>query len=174
MLPTMPSKAKTPLSDRAPDVRPAAAQVGRRLQQDLAQDLGDLGDLPLEGRIGRGVLLGELGDLRLGERAVAGDLQVGAVRQRAERARVPVHDGQAVALQLEIADHLGVQQADHVGADRVPEAGVELLGDRRAADHMAPFDHLNLEARTGQIAGAGQAVVAGADHDDVVGPGAGR
>ena len=46
--------------------------------------------------------------------------------------------------------------------------GTQLLGDRRAADQVAPLEDQGAQARLGQVAGVDQAVVAAADHDRVV------
>ena len=47
------------------------------------------------------------------------------------------------------------------------------LGDRQAADGMVLFQDQDLEPGPGQITGAGEAVVAGADDDGIVGFGHG-
>ena len=44
---------------------------------------------------------------------------------------------------------------------------MELLGDRGAADHLAPLEHVHAQARHREIGRAGEAVMAGADDDDV-------
>ena len=49
----------------------------------------------------------------------------------------------------------------------------QLLGDRVAADDRLRLQHQHLEAGRGQVGGADQPVVAGADHDDVGGSGSG-
>ena len=64
----------------------------------------------------------------------------------------------------QIADHLRVQQADRVAGGGVAEAGVEFLGDGRAAQDAAAFEDAHGEAGFGQVTGAGEAVVAAA-HD---------
>ena len=58
-------------------------------------------------------------------------------------------------------DHLGLEQADRVAGDRIAEAGMELLGHRRAADDVAPLEHAHLEPGAGEVEGADEAVVAG-------------
>ena len=62
----------------------------------------------------------------------------------------------------------GPQQRDDVRADRELEAGKDLFGDRRAAEHVAPLEHEHLAARARQVGGVDEAVVAAADDDDVV------
>ena len=44
---------------------------------------------------------------------------------------------------------------------------MEFLGDRGAAEDGAALEHAHGEARLGEVAGAGQAVVAAADDDDI-------
>ena len=44
---------------------------------------------------------------------------------------------------------------------------MKFLGHRSAADHLAPLDHGDAQARGGEIGRAGEAVVARADDDDV-------
>ena len=44
---------------------------------------------------------------------------------------------------------------------------MEFLGHRRAADHLAALEHLHAQAGHREIGRADQAVVAGADDDDV-------
>jgi hypothetical protein len=55
-------------------------------------------------------------------------------------------DPQAVVAQPEIGRDLRVQQADGVGCDRIAEPGMEFLGHRGAADHLAAVDHLHAQA----------------------------
>jgi hypothetical protein len=44
----------------------------------------------------------------------------------------------------------------------------DLLGDRRAADHVPPLEDEHLPPGAGKIRRGGQAVVSAADDDDVV------
>jgi len=67
----------------------------------------------------------------------------------------------------EVGGHLRVEQADGVGRDRIAEAGVKFLGDRRAADDPAALDDLHGKARAREIGRAGEAVMSRADDDDV-------
>jgi hypothetical protein len=73
-----------------------------------------------------------------------------------------------VPRQVQLADDLGAQQRDDVRRDGVLEAGIDLLGDRRAAEHVAPLEHEHLAARAGEIRRIDEPVVAAADDDDVV------
>src|SRR3546814_5028938 len=61
--------------------------------------------------------------------------------------------------------------ASRVGGVGVADAVMELLRHRRAADHGPPVHHLHPQPRGGQVAGAGQAVVSGADDDGIEGLG---
>ena len=87
--------------------------------------------------------------------------------ERRERA-VERQDVEAVRGQVELADDLGPQQRHDVREDREPEAREDLLGHRRAAEHVAPLEDDGLQPRAREIGGADQAVVAAADHDRVV------
>ena len=48
------------------------------------------------------------------------------------------------------------------------KSGEYLFGDRGAAEHMAPFQHEHALPRAGEVGGAGEAIVAAPDDDDVV------
>jgi hypothetical protein len=70
--------------------------------------------------------------------------------------------------QVELADDLRPEQRDDVAEDGEAEAGIQLLGDRRAPEHVPALKHDRLHARPREIGGTDQAVVAAADHDRVV------
>ena len=74
----------------------------------------------------------------------------------------------AVALEIEVADDLGAQQADHVGSGRAAVAGRDLLGDCGAADHVAALEHKRPQPALGEVGRRGQPIVAAADDDGVV------
>ncbi len=93
--------------------------------------------------------------------------QIIAARHRRERA-VERQNLEAVLRQVELADDLGPQQRHDVRAHRVLEAGVDLLGHRRAAEHVAALEHQHLPAGAREVRRAHQPVVAAANHDDVV------
>ena len=93
--------------------------------------------------------------------------QIVAVRHRRERAVERQHF-EAVARQVEIANDLRTQQRDDVRADGDVEAGKHFLGDRGAAEHVPALEHEHTAACARQICRVRQAVVAAADHDDVV------
>ena len=60
-----------------------------------------------------------------------------------------------------------MQQAGEVGAGRHADAGEGLFDGAGAADAFAAFEHEDALAGARQVGGAGRAVVAGADDDDV-------
>ena len=91
-------------------------------------------------------------DLAARLRVVVDAPQVVAVRHRRERA-VERQDLEAVPRQVELADDLGPQQRDDVGADGELEAGEDLLGDRRAAEHVAALEHEHLPPGARQVGG---------------------
>jgi hypothetical protein len=93
--------------------------------------------------------------------------QVVAVRHRRERT-VERENLETVSREIELADDLRAQERDDVGGDRVLEARVDLLGDRRAADDVAALEHEHLPSGAGEVGRADQAVVAAANDDDVV------
>jgi hypothetical protein len=103
---------------------------------------------------------------RIQRAALAGD-EMAAVRRRQEILRAALDDAQAMLGQLEIRNHLGIEQADGVGRHRVAEARVKFLGHRGAAHHLAPLDHGHAQAGASEIGRAGKAVMARADDDDV-------
>ena len=70
-------------------------------------------------------------------------------------------------MKFEIADDCRVQKRDGVGGDGIAEAGMKLLGHRRAADLRPALEHGDFEAGHGEIGGGDEAVMAAADDDDV-------
>ena len=93
-----------------------------------------------------------------------------------ERRERPIErqDLEAVLRQLELADDLRPEQRDHVRRHAESKAGENLLRYRGSAEHMAPFEHDDLEARARQIGGGDQAIVPAADHHGVVDTAAGQ
>ncbi len=147
-------------------VRQAAEfQVGRRLQNEAAQHRRDALDLGLVGAIARRIAGAELRDLPLG--AAFPHEQMASVGQRQEVLDAAVNDAQPVLVEPQVADDFRLQQTYRVGCDRVAEAGMELLGNGRAADHAAPLQYAHPQAGHAEIGGAGEAVVASSDDDGV-------
>ena len=99
--------------------------------------------------------------------AVLAEQQVVAVLHRRERRRHQDRH-EAVLDELELLDDVGPQQAQRVRERREVEARDELLGDRRAADEVAPLEDQRLQAGLGEVGAVDQAVVAAADDDRVV------
>ena len=120
------------------------------------------------------ILVGGLGiarrvavDLAARQVVVVPGGEVVAVVQRRDGARQR-QDLEAVPRQFEVADDLGPQQADHVRELGEAVAREDLLGDRGAADDVAPLEHHDLLARAREVGAGDQAVVARADDDRVV------
>ena len=148
----------------------AAADVGRDLQRNIAQHLRHFFQRGIIGGIGRGILAGEAGKLSHRPLCAAAQLEVG-IGEGEEIADRPLDHPVAVIMQLHVGDDFGAQQADGVAGGGVAEAGVELLGHRRAADHVPPFQHPHLQPRLGEVESADEAIVAAADNQGVIGIG---
>ena len=148
---------------------PAAfKRVRRRGQHQVAQHVRDgVQALAVLGQACR-IVRREARHLRL--RATGAGEQIAAVRGWQEVGAAPLDDAQAVAGKIKVADDLRVQQRDRIGGDRVAKPGVELLGDRGAADHCAPLEHGDLEPRRRQVRGAHQPVVSATDDQCIAAP----
>ena len=149
-------------------LRVVAEQVGRRGVHQRLERLEDLVEVVVEAVVRVGVVAAVAGDLLLVRAVVLAQQQVVAVLHRGERRRhqervEPVLD------EVELLDDLGPEQRQGVREGREPEAGPQLLGDRRAADERPPLEHQRLEPGPGEVRAVGQAVVAGADDDRVEG-----
>ena len=142
------------------------AEIRRRLQDELAQQVGVGVELPAEGAIAGGVGGAELGDVAFG--LPFGSEQVPAIRRREEVLGATLDNLQPVIVQAKVGDDLGIEQADRVGGDRVAEARMELLGDRGASHHRAALDHLDREPGHPEIGGTCQPVMARPNDDDIV------
>ncbi len=146
-----------------------AEEVGRHLVEEGLDGPQDLVDVVVEGIVGIGVMRAVASDLLEVLPVVLAEQQVVAVLLGAERGRH--QDGhEAVLDEVEVLDDVGAEEAQSVGEGREPEAGPQLLGDGRAADQVTPLQDERAQARPGQIGAVGQAVVAAADDDGVVGP----
>ena len=73
----------------------------------------------------------------------------------------------AAPQEAELFDDQRMQQAGEIGAGRHPDAGKGLFDGACAADALAALEHQHALAGAGEIGGAGEAVVAGADDDGV-------
>lgn len=146
---------------------PAAVhEIGRLLQGEIAQHIRNGVDLGRIGVVALGIAWAEAGDL--GARHALTCLEVLAIRQREEVGQAALDDFQAVAGQIEVADDLRVEEADGVGCDRVAKARVKLIRHGRSSDHGALLDHLHLQARGGEIAGADEAVMPCPDDHHII------
>ena len=76
---------------------------------------------------------------------------------------------QAVLEQFQIANHFRVQQADGIAGRGIAETRMKLFRHRRPADDLAALQHAHRPAPGGQVAGADQTVVAGANDQRIVG-----
>ena len=142
-------------------------RIGRQHAEDRLGEAAHLDHRLAVLVVGLGVEPRVARDLAPGLVVIVDAPQVIAVRHRRERAveRQQLH---AVARQIELADDLRPQQRDHVRADRELEAGKDLFGDGRAAEHVPALEHEDLASRPREIGGAGQPVVPAADDDRVV------
>ena len=136
-------------------------------RSSLAHDLDRLHEISVEFGINRRVLGGEAreGLLRLGD--IVGEDDVIIARQHAE------HVGRRQHLvtvfgEFEIGDDPRVQEAHQIAEDGKLEAGHDLLGHRRAAEHGATLQHQRLQAGAREIGAAGQSVMAASDDDRVI------
>ena len=77
-------------------------------------------------------------------------------------------DDSGLLFQLHVADDVWTNRPCAVRQRRATEAGMEFVGDRRAADLRAAFEHERLVSCLGQVESGDQPVVAAADNDDVI------
>ena len=146
--------------------QPAALDaVRRRLQHQFAQQVGRAVQVAVVVVQAPGVALGEPGHFKSGP--AGANLQVAAVVKRQEIGKRALDDAQAMPGQRHIVDHLGIEQRDGVRSHRVAKTRMELLGHRGAADDAAALEQRHLQPGAGQVPGADQAVMAGADDDCV-------
>ena len=113
------------------------------------------------------VVVGEFAKLGLGPFQSAAQFQIAAVGLGQEVGDGTLHHPQTKARQVHVLDHFRIEKADGVAGDGIAKAGVEFLGHGCAAHHAAAFDQTHLQARPGQIKGAGQPIMASADDQDV-------
>ena len=92
-----------------------------------------------------------------------------AARERLEAVRVHRMDVETVLPELQVVYHLALQHVADVGARGHPEVREQLLGDARAANKVAPFEHENLSPLAGQVVGSHKPIVSGADDNGGVG-----
>ena len=95
--------------------------------------------------------------------------QRAAVGERDPEVRVGDPPAQPAALQVEVVDHLLIEQAEHVGAgaDHEPLVGERPLERAGAAEPLAALEDEHRAPGPGQVGGGGEPVVAAADDDGV-------
>eukprot|EP00053_Salpingoeca_punica_P005848 m.56912 g.56912 ORF g.56912 m.56912 type:complete len:677 (+) comp13422_c0_seq2:93-2123(+) len=150
----------------------ADKEVWRGTIEERLDDGAGLVEELLVARVSLCVLLGELGD---GAEVVglvcAEDQALAAVRsvdvRWREGGRAARQVLEAVADELEVLDDLRPQQAGQVRGARELEAGHHLLGHRRAAEHVPPLQHKDVQAGLGHVCRRDERVVAAANDDDV-------
>jgi len=146
----------------------AASDVRRRLEEERAQHAGNPVEHCVIGRERRRVLGREAPDLGLRRGQAATDLEVIPVGERKKIGERALDDGQSVRREIEIADHLGIQQADRVARGRIAKARMEFFGNCGPADDAPALENRHLQPAGGEIARAGEAIVAAADDHGVV------
>src|SRR5258708_1803516 len=92
--------------------------------------------------------------------------QIAAIGGGQEILRPALDDPQPVLAELQVRNHFRVQEADGVGRHRIAKTGMELLGDRGAAHHLAALHHLHPQPRHCEIRRASEAVMPRADDDN--------
>ena len=151
------------LADRA-DAEPFN-NVRRRAQHQLPQHVGNGLELSRERIDAIGVARAQPGH-RIPGAAFAGE-EIAAIGRGQEILRAAFDDAEPMIGEFQVRDDLRVEQADRVGRHRIAETGVEFLGHRGAADHLAALDHLHAQTFHREIGRAGETVMPGADDNDV-------
>jgi hypothetical protein len=118
----------------------AAHGVDRSLEQQLAHDGSRFLQVSGKCRVDFGVLLRETGELADGLVHIFGKDDVVAIVQGAEEIGRR-KDHEAMLAQLEIAHHLGMQEAHDVGEHRKGEAGDHFLRHHGPAQDVAALEH---------------------------------
>src|SRR5262245_65343702 len=90
--------------------------------------------------------------------------EVIAVVERCHRA-LERQDLKSMSREVQFANDLRTQETHDVREDRELESGIDLLGDRGAADQRTPLEDERLLAGLREIRGSDEAVVAAADDD---------
>ena len=141
--------------------------IGRHHGEDRLHEAAHLQHRLAEFVVGLGVELGVARNLAPRHAVIVDAPQVVAVGHGREGA-VERQDFKAVPGQIEFANDLRPQQRHHVGAHGKLEAGENLLGDGRAAQHVPPLQNQDFLPRSCQIGCVDQAIVAAANHDGVI------
>ena len=136
------------------------------MQNEFAQEIGNRIELALECVIAFAIDAAVL--RHLDSRATLGGKQVAAIERGDKILRAPLDNLQSVRRELEIGNHLGVQQAHRVGGGGVAKARQKFFRDCGAADDAPSFQDFDLQPRHGEIGGTGEPVVTRTDDDDVI------
>jgi hypothetical protein len=142
-----------------------AADIGRSAEQPFLQQPDDrleLLDVPV---VSGSVRLQVSHDLAARQPAASGQQIIAVAGQ--EIVGLSEHDLEAMPFELEVPDHLRIEQADRVAGRRVPEARQEFVGHRGAADIARRFQDGDPHALLRQIISASQAIVTRANHDRI-------
>src|SRR5262245_21816111 len=91
-----------------------------------------------------------------------------AVVDGPEVGRRTLDDPEAMTLEVQTADDLGMEQAYGVGGYRVAEPRMEFHRRRRTANVVVLFQNDDAETRLGELGCAGQPVVAAPDNGNIV------
>ena len=142
---------------------------GGWLGEDIAvQNAGGAFPKSVPRREGPGVALGQAPDAVVRLAVVVPGHQIRAVREGLEGHRVVPIGGVAVAGQVQLLNHFALEQVADVGAIRHREAGMDHVANDGAAGAVEPFQHQHGQPFLGQVAGAYQTVVPGANDDGVI------
>ena len=114
------------------------------------------------------IRLGELRDLGVRPLGIAPEGHRGSVGIWDVVIGLEDRDLVSMAPQLQVRDDLFGHEADDVGRRRDAVARPRLLGGRRAARDRALLENDDVQSPAGEVGRASEAVVAAADHDDVV------
>ena len=126
-----------------------------------------------EGCVALDVLLREAPDLLRHPFGLAPRDEGPTVREGEHQRRVRSGEREPEALELEVADDLGLERTGRVG-DRGPIAGKVLVLRAGPAHDVALLEHQHVDSGPGEVGRAGQTVVPAADHHDFVSVHAGK
>src|SRR5215469_2833541 len=144
--------------------------IGRRHREKRFDEAAHLDHFLAEFVVGFGVKAGVADEFTAGLGVVVDAPEMVAIGHGRESA-VERKDFEAVAREVEVANDFGAQERDDIRADGEFESGDDFFGDGGAAENVAAFEDEDFFAGAGEVGRVGQAVVASADDDRVVGLG---
>ena len=106
--------------------------------------------------------------VRLGPLDVIPKQQPASVRQRQKPPGIDLKHLEAVLSQLEVFDHLCLQQIAEIRTGGEAITREKLLRHTSAAQNVASLEQQGLQSRPGEIRRGHQPVVSATEHDDVV------